>query len=239
MKQPTAPEMAESLYPILPSARPADNDNTPRDQYFRLQEISQLRKHLEDERDKRSQLYKKYRRGVNAVDAVDSMLISASMGMGIGGVGLLSTIVATPVVLGLEVAALGCGLLSVAGKYISRHLLVKAKKHDKVKVLAESKLNTIADHVSKALADGTISEAEFHLITEEAHKYTQMKAEIQAGAKNAYAAITIDKETKNSLIQRGWNEALASFMKKLAVPWIVPVFVCLTTGSGEPPPYTC
>ena len=210
--------MAESLYPVLPSAGPADNDNTPRDQYFRLQEISQLRKHLEDERDKRSQLYKKYRRGVNAVDAVDTMLISASMGMGIGGIGLLSTIVAAPVVLGLEVAALGCGLLGVPGKFISWRLLVKAKKHDEVRVLAESKLNTIADHVSKALADGTISEAEFHLIAEEAHKYTQMKAEIRAGAKKAYAAITIDEETKNSLIQRGWDEARASFMKKLAVP---------------------
>ena len=80
MKQPTAPEMAESLYPVLPSASPADNDNTPRDPYFRLQEISQLRKHLKDERDKRSQLYKKYRGGVNAVDAVDTTLISASMG---------------------------------------------------------------------------------------------------------------------------------------------------------------
>ena len=98
MKQPTAPEMAESLYPVLSSAGLADNDNTPLDQYFRLQEISQLRKHLEDERDKRSQLYKKYRHGVNAVDAVDTTLISASMGMGIGGIGLLSTIVAAPIV---------------------------------------------------------------------------------------------------------------------------------------------
>ena len=36
----------------------------------------------------------------------------------------------------------------------------------------------------------------------------------------------MDKETKNSPIQRGREEARASFMKKLAVPWIVPVFVC-------------
>ena len=219
MKQPTAPEMAESPYPVLPSAGPADNDNTPRDQYFRLQEISQLRKHLEDERDKRSQLYKKYRRGVNAVDAVDTTLISTSMEMGIGGVGLLSTIVAVPFVLGLEVAALGCGLLGIAGKFISPRLLVKAKKHDEVRVLAESRLNTIADHVSKALADGTISEVEFHLIAEEAHKYTQMKAEIRTGAKKAYAAINIDEETKNSLIQRGHDKARASFMKKPPPPW--------------------
>ena len=165
MKQATAPPVKAPLYPELP-AGPADNDNTPPDQYFRLQEILRLRKFLEDEKDKRSQLYKKYRRGINAVDALDTALISASMGMGIGGVGLLTTVIAAPVVLGLEIAALGCGLLGVAGKFIGRRLSVKAKKHDEVRVLAESKLNTIADHVSRALTDGQISDEEFRLIRE-------------------------------------------------------------------------
>ena len=44
---------------------------------------------------------------VNAVDAADTTLISASVGMGIGGVDLLSTVIVAPVVLGLESAALG------------------------------------------------------------------------------------------------------------------------------------
>ena len=173
----------------------------------------------EDERDKHSQLYKKYRRGVNAVDAADTMLILASVGMGIGGVSLLSTIIAALVVLGLEIAALACGLLGVTGKFISQRLAVKAKKHDEVRVLPESKLNTIADHVSTALADGTISDEEFRLVVQEAHKYAQMKAEIRAGAIKAHAAVTLDEETKNSVIQKGRDEARASFMKKLAGPW--------------------
>ena len=235
MKQPTAPPTGIPLYPELPitddgtagvstSATSGGNVNVASqqpDQYFRLQEISRLRKHLEDEKDKRSQLYKKYRRGINAVDAVDTALISASMGMGIGGVGLLTTVIAAPVVLGLEIAALGCGLLGVAGKFISRWLSVKAKKHDEVRVLAESKLNTIADHVSRALTDGQISDEEFRLISDEAQKYTQMKAEIRTGAQKAHAAVTLDEESKNSLIQRGRDEARASFMKKLAGPWVV------------------
>ena len=187
MKQqvtPSAPPTGTPLlYPELPAGPavadvPSQHGNTPLDQYFRLQEISQLRKHLEDERDKRSQLHKKYRSRINAVDAVDTVLISASVRMGIGGVGLLSTIIAAPVVLGLEIAALGCGLFGVVGKFISRRLLVKVKKHDEIRVLAESKLNNIADHVSKALADGQISDEEFRLIIDEAQKYTQMKAEI-------------------------------------------------------------
>ena len=235
MKQPTAPPSGIPLYPELPitddgtagvstSATSGGNVNVAsqqQDQYFRLQEISRLRKHLEDEKDKRSQLYKKYRRGINAVDAVDTALISASMGMGIGGVGLLTTVIAAPVVLGLEIAALGCGLLGVAGKFIGRRLSVKAKKHDEVRVLAESKLNTIADHVSRALTDGQISFEEFRLIIDEAQKYTQMKAEIRTGAQKAHAAVTLDEETKNSLIQQGRDEARASLMEKLTGPWVV------------------
>ena len=238
MKQATAPPSGIPLYPELPitddgtagvstSATSGGNVNVAsqqQDQYFRLQEISRLRKHLEDEKDKRSKLYKKYRRGINTVDAVDTALISASMGMGIGGVGLLTTVIAAPVVLGLEIAALGCGLLGVAGKFIGRRLSVKAKKHDEVRVLAESKLNTIADHVSRALTDGQISDEEFCLIIDEAQKYTQMKAEIRAGAQKAHAAVTLDEETKNSLIQRGRDEARASFIKKLAAPWVVVVY---------------
>ena len=141
--------------------------------------------------------------------------------MGIGGVGLLTTVIAAPVVLGLEIAALGCGLLGVAGKFIGRRLSVKAKKHDEVRVLAESKLNTIADHVSRALTDGQISDEEFRLIIDEAQKYTQMKAEICTGAQKAHAAVTLDEETKNSLIQQGRDEARASLMEKLTGPWVV------------------
>ena len=194
---------ALSLYPELPAGPtvadvPSQHVNTPQDQYFLLQEISKLRKHLQDERDKRSHLCKKYRRRVNAVDAADTTLISAIMGMGIGGVGLLSMIIAAPIVLGLEIAVLGCGLICVACKFIRRHLSVKAKKHDEVRVLTESKLNTIAGHVSKAFANGQISDEEFYLIIHEDQKYTQMKAEIRAGAKNADAAVTLDEEIKKT-----------------------------------------
>ena len=45
----------------------------------------------------------------------------------------------------------------IVGKYISRQLLVKAKKHDEIRVLALSKLNSITDVISNALRDGRIS----------------------------------------------------------------------------------
>ena len=145
-------------------------------------------------------------------------LLTVGMGMGIGGVGLLSTIIAAPVVLGLEIAALACGVLGLTGKFVGHRLTVKAKKHDEIRVLATAKLNTIADHVSRALMDGQISDEEFRLILDEESKYDQMKAEIRAGAQKAHAAVTLDEETKNSLIRQGRDELRAVFIKKLAAP---------------------
>ena len=58
-------------------------------------------------------MYKKYRRAINAADGIDTVLVTSSLGMGAAGVGLLSTIIAAPVVVALEAAALACGLASI------------------------------------------------------------------------------------------------------------------------------
>lgn len=201
----------KTLYPSLePSAPPMDGGS------YRLQKISEIQKHLEQERDQRSTLYKKYRRGVNAADGVDTVFVTASLGMGAAGVGLLTTIIAAPIVLGLEVSALACGLVGIAGKFVSRRLLVKAKKHDEVRVLAEAKLNTISIYVSKSLRDDQISDEEYELILNEMEQYNKMKIQIRTQAHKTHAAVQLDEETKNSLIQKGREEARASFIKKLS-----------------------
>lgn len=97
-------------------------------QSSRLQQINLFKRQLEAEQDTWSTLYKMYHRGVNACDGVDTAILPARMGLGIGGVGLLFTIIAAPIVLSLEVAALACGLFGVTGKFVSRRLAIKAKK---------------------------------------------------------------------------------------------------------------
>ena len=44
---------------------------------YRLQEISVVKKCLEDDRDKRASLYKKYHHGNNVLDVIDFSLTSA------------------------------------------------------------------------------------------------------------------------------------------------------------------
>ena len=104
------------------------------------------------------------RRGVNVVDGLDTALSVASAGLAASGVGLLTTIIAAPVAVGLQAGAIVYGLLGAGGKFIGRRLEAKARKHDQIRVLAESKLNTIADRISTALTDDNISEEEFRLI---------------------------------------------------------------------------
>ena len=140
----------------------------------------EVRSRLEKERDFRASLYKKYRRGVNVVDGFDTGLSVAGAAMAAMCVGLLTTIIAAPVAIGLQAGAIACGLLGAGGRFICRRLEDKARKHNQIRVLAVSKLNSIADRISASLTDDKISEEEFRLILS-ADKYDQMKAEIRRG----------------------------------------------------------
>ena len=194
-----------SLYPVL------DDNKLETVDGFRLHEISDIKHQLENERDIRLGLYKKYHRAINFIDGFDAALVTISMGLGAAGVGLLSTIVAAPVVLGIEVAAGGAGLAGIALKFISRKLKKKEMKHDEIYTLAASKLNTISDHVSTAIEDGKISEEEFHLILSELNKYHTMKNEIRNKSRKDSS---ISQDEKKALIKQGREEAKAAFRTK-------------------------
>ena len=51
----------------------------------------------------------------------------------------------------------------------------KKKKHDKILLLAKSKLNSIETLISQALTDMEISHEEFSIIVKEKDKYEKMK----------------------------------------------------------------
>ena len=145
---------------------------------------------------------------------MDTALATAGVGLGASGIGLLSSVAAAPVALILEIAAVACGLTSMAGKVISRRLALKAKKHDEIRVLAEAKLNTLSDHVSKALRDGEVSDDEFRLFLDEMEEYGQMKSTIRS---QSQSAAQIDEAAKNELIRRGHEEARASLIQRLQI----------------------
>ena len=187
MKQPTAP----SLYPELPDG-----------QNYRLQKISEIEKTLIKERDNRQSLYKKYKRGINATDGVDTTLISGSVIM--GGIGI-----AMPLILPLEIVAVVCGVAGVCVKFIRRRLHAKAKKHDEIKMIAESKLNSMKDLISKALNDGQISEQEFKTVLDELERYNNLKDKTRSKQSD------LSEVERKKLIEEGKAQALSVIQKKI------------------------
>ena len=190
MKQPTAP-----LYPELPAE---DGQN------YRLSKISDIEKQLIAECNTRKSLYKKYKRGINLTDGIDTTLISSSVIL--AGIGL-----SMPIMLPLEIAAIVCGGIGVFVKLVRRKLTSKAKKHYEIKTIAQSKLNSIKDMISKSLSDGQISEQEFKMVLDELDKYNDMKDKThnkQSGMSEA---------EKKKLIEEGKSQALSVIKKTINV----------------------
>ena len=117
-------------------------------------------------------------------------------------------VIATPAVIAIEGVALFTGFLSIIGKYSVKKSTSKAQKHEKIKTIASTKLDTIDSHVSKALSNNKVTDEEFRLILEELEKYKVMKEEVTTKTKKNIAT-----ETEETLIERGRQEARESFRK--------------------------
>ena len=82
---------------------------------YRLKKIDEIQEILIAEGDKRNALSLKYNRGVNAISVIDYCLDVTAIGLGITGVGLISTIVAAPAVIAMEAVSIVMELLRVEG----------------------------------------------------------------------------------------------------------------------------
>ena len=67
-------------------------------------------------------------------------------------------------------------------------------------------MNTINDHIAKALKDEKISDQEYSLILSENVKFEQMKEEIRSKI-----GVEIDEETKQNFMEMGRKEAVENF----------------------------
>ena len=88
--------------------------------YIALKKIDKIPEMLTTEKDKRNELSAKYNRGVNIIAVIDICLGVTATGFGITEVFLLSTIVAVPVVIGMETVSIVMELLRVVGSRATR-----------------------------------------------------------------------------------------------------------------------
>jgi len=84
------------------------------------------------------------------------MLGTTCVVTGTVGAGLLASGIGFVARLVLETVTGVAGLLDIAGVVVSRRCSANAAKHKAVCVLASTKLNTVHNHISKALEDCNI-----------------------------------------------------------------------------------
>ena len=159
----------EKLYPVLPNG-----------ESYRLQKIDNIQKDIEEEKIFRESLNKKYRKILTILNYTEGCSEAVGVVSGSIGIASLSGVVTAPLFIILEGIAIGCGVSVMFTKFFSRKLTKKARKHNEIRVLAASKLNTISSYISQSLQDGSISQEEFEMILKESEKFHTMKEEIRS-----------------------------------------------------------
>ena len=157
-----------------------DRINLTEQTKIRLDEISKIENDIYEENNLRKLCSIKLRKYAAAFDYIDKVLLLLSATS--GGVSIISftSVVGAPV----GIAGASFTLLFSLNTGIIKKLLSttisKKKKHDKVLMLAKSKLDSIKTLVSQALIDMEISHEEFITILNETSKYEKMKGNVRS-----------------------------------------------------------
>ena len=105
-------------------------------------------------------------------------------------------------------------LITAIGRKPCKIFTVKQEKHDSIKLLAQSKLDSIANIISQAMQDGDISPTQFHKVLQEVEKYRKLKADIRNQAKAKVKEIT--KEQRKELLEQRRKKGKEDFLREIA-----------------------
>ena len=122
--------------------------------------------------------------------------------------------VGLPVGIPLSGTSLLLSLATVKTRKSFKTFTMKQEKHDSIKLLAQSNLDSIANIISQAMQDGDISPTEFHKVLQEVEKYCKLKADIRNQAKAKVKQIT--KEQGEELLEQGRKEGKEDFLRQIA-----------------------
>ena len=156
-----------------------DRTNLTDQTKFRLSEISKIQNYFNLEINQREPCSKKLCKYVAAFDYIDKILIVLSATS--GGVSIISftTVIGAPAGIARGSFTLIFSLITGIIKKLVSITRNKKKKHYKILMLAESKLNNFEALVSQALIDMEISREEFITILNEKTRYGKMKENIK------------------------------------------------------------
>ena len=147
---------------------------------FRLSEIIGIESYFYQEINQRKSCSKELSKYVTAFHYIDKILMVLSAAS--SGVSIISftSIVGTPVGIAHASPTLAFSLTTGIVKKLLNITRNKKKKHDKILMLAKSKLNSTETLMSQALIDLDISHEEFIRFLKKKDKYKKMKENLRS-----------------------------------------------------------
>ena len=110
---------------------------------------------------------------------VDTGLITSTVITRGISIGSFARGVSLPVDIALSLTSLFFSLATIITRKSVKTFTVKQEKHDAIKLLAQSKFESITNIISQAVQNGDISSIEFHKVLQEVETYRKLKADIR------------------------------------------------------------
>ena len=149
-------------------------------QEFRLKNsINETKNYFLEEIKQNELMSRKHKKVCTTLNYIEHFLILASTITGCISISAFASLIGIPI--GITSSAIGlkiCAITAGIKKYKSI-IKKKKKKHDKIVLLAKSKLNSIEVLISKVLINSNISHDEFVLINNVLNEYDKMNVEIK------------------------------------------------------------
>ena len=162
----------QNMYPNLSA-------NISNDKQFRLNKINEIKYYFIAEIKERELMSKRLSKYIASFDYFDKSLIVLSVATGNISIASFATVIGAPV----GIMSASCSLaFSITTGFVKKFLKTtrnKKKKHNKIVMLARSKLNSIESKISEALINNEISHEDFMTILNEEKKYRELKESIR------------------------------------------------------------
>ena len=163
---------APNIYPNL-STIPSNEEQ------FRLNKINKIKDYFLAEIRERELISKNLSKYIASLDYFDKSLNVLPILSGSISIASFASVIGAPA--GIIGASCGFTFSFTSGfaKKVLKTIRNKKKKHNKIIMLARSKLNSIESKISKALMDNEISHEDFETIINEEKKYRELKESIR------------------------------------------------------------
>ena len=153
--------------------------NISNEQQFRLNKTNEIKDYLLAEIRERELISKNVGKYIASLDYFDKSLNVLSILSGSISIASFANVIGVPVGIIGASCSFTFAITSGFGKRFFKEIRNKKKKHNKIVMLAKSKLNSIENKKSKALMVNEISHADFETIISEEKKYQELKESIR------------------------------------------------------------